>query len=277
MTAVVATKAKIPTPEEQGFKLSTDNEWQTWPGVNAVANKVDMTAAQLRALIRTGQVRALQCPNGSWRMQPSDVELLVEAFGIEADESEDAIGSLRKGKAAQEMTVLKQAVDLVKQAHSHVETMVKSLTDPQHKALELVLDLLGKMQTRVALLEDSRDQFALAREKMMSEGTVRDLAKTQADADEARKADLWKLIMAQGPKLIAQVEASILEKNPEHGQRILAARDLVMSLDPAIVAGLLETGLLNDEQKSKVRTIINPSAAQPDSKSNGKSEVQNGT
>lgn len=259
----------IPTPESQGFALQSEDEWRTWPTLNQVATKLDMPAVQLRALVRHKAVPALHCTDSTWRMRPDDVEALAASFEIESDDAEAGVTSKKNIKERAEVNLLKGAVDLLKQAQDHVQKMVSSLVVPQQKALELLVNYSDTLQKRVAALESNRDELQRQKETLANENTIRDLATNAAKEDEQRKNELWKMLLDRAPHLLGQVEASILEKHPDHGPKILAARDLVTSLEPAMLVALLEGDLLTAEQKEKVKIITQGTSS---TKPNGKKD-----
>lgn len=255
------------TAEEQGFLLDPPTIWRSWKTVRTGSQHLGILQPDFRDYVKKYGIKLLECPDGTRRIDPVDLETLAEKVE-EAEESDvEAVERPRKAPVEApepspvgiERQALTVAMRLAKDAQGHVNDVLKLVVDPQRvtqdllsRTLEWQSNYIEKLQERVDLLERKLDENRQRAEDLASEQLERDLAVKSAEKSEERKHQAWGLLKAQLPGIIAQVTMSMARTDP----KVVAAVQLLQSLDPSLLQGLGELDILNDEQRALLATVL---------------------
>jgi len=224
--------------------------WRDWPEAKAAAAMLDMTQRQLLQYVRQNRLTRWRAPDGSWRYRPEDLENLRDRLNG-ANEPAPFEGS------ATISDVLAANVALLKQAHDHIEALMRNVTAPMTKGLDFVTQITTQQAETIKRLEDSQLTSIATRERLLSEEEARSLLRQSEAANERRKTEAWGLLMSNAPTLLKQLGDSFISRNPE----AIAAAKLINSLDPIFVEAFAESEMLDAEQKALLKVIIARNAA----------------
>lgn len=235
---------------DEADEAEETRHWKEWPEAKAAAAQLEITQRQLLQHVRQNRLTRWRAPDGSWRYRPEDLEKLRDrVFG--ADEAAAFEGS------ATISDVLAANVALLKQAHDHIEALMKNVTAPMAKGIEFVTQISAQQKETIERLEANALTSIATRERLLSEEEARQLLRQSEAAAERRKGEAWALLMQRAPTLLSQIGDSFIARNPE----AIAAAKLINSLDPMFVSAFAESEMLNDEQKALLRVIIARNAA----------------
>lgn len=242
--------ARDDADDDLGSDTDETNEWKEWPEAKGAAAMLEITQRQLLQYVRQNKLTRWRAPDGSWRYRPEDLENL-------RDQMHGARDAAPFEGSATISDVLAANVALLKQAHDHIEALMRNVTQPMAKGLEFVTQITSQQAETIKRLEESQLTSLATRERLLSEEEVRQLLRQSEAATQRRKNEAWGLLMQNAPKLLTQLGDSLVGKNPE----AIAAAKLINSLDPMFVEAFVESDMLDAEQKALLRVIIARNAA----------------
>lgn len=245
-------------------------DFAQWPTANEVANQVKTSVRTVMRLVDQGVLRCLRDRDGVKRFDPAlvtDYRLARSNFGTGVeDDEEDKISlesrrSEESRKDRQLNSTLKRldaANELVDILITGVQRFVNIVAAPAERMLDKHDQFSKRIIERNEYLETLAFKMLKAQEEALTEREVRELAKQVHSASEQRKTDAWKLIMNRAPRLLDQIEASVLDKNPQAKKQVQAAIELLSS--PEITPEMLDVirEFLSDKNKELLDQILDP-------------------
>lgn len=161
-----------------------------------------------------------------------DAELLMQALDVDEDEAPASPSAV-------------EAAALLKQAHGHLEGALKLVLEPASALLKSSMAENERLREHIRKLEATHLETQRAREELLSEQHLRQLATLEVSQNAARKDRALALVGDNVPKLLAAI-------NP----KATAVVALMRSLTDEQRGMLLETDLLSAEQKDQVRAVL---------------------
>lgn len=232
-------------------------DWKEWPTLTGVAAILQTDSARVQQLQIRGELGRYEAPDGTYRFNPEH----VAAYQSFADQTEPAKLSFDPEivKEAQQ-----QAIAGLKQAYEHNQKMfglysgpLEKLVDAFQKEAKRKDDEAKRKDERIVYLEAELQRVQNLREEMLNQQLERQLAREHFAATERRKDQAFGKFMDVMPGLWESIEATILTRGTELGPVAKDVVSLLKSLDPEVLAGLLELeGVLDDEQKATIRRIL---------------------
>jgi hypothetical protein len=224
-------------------------DWQAWPSAAQVKTRLEITQAQLNALITSGRVVRWQCPDGKLRFDPSDVDELSDEMGADAEKRETAQAS--KEKNDELATVLSRAVSLLKIAQEHTEKLFSISTGPIQRGTDFLLRINDQQASRIEYLEKQHGEMFIAREALLSQQQERDLKARRVELGSQNvKHAIDQVTDALGPiahQILGNLGLKIGKAHP--------GLELLQSIDPALLMSLVQLNLLSPQQLKLCREI----------------------
>jgi len=252
-----------------------DPNWRQWLSRTRCIARLEVNSRQFDKLVDGGDLPpGVHCPDGTKRWDPALIDKLVESLqggGV----------SLESGDSS------KQQATSMAVATNHVERMVVLLEKPIHTAmLELrrtnadLRDELEATRERLERANESREQMIQAREQLLSEQAARDIAARESASRDARKKQMFDIFAQRMPGVLDSLGKTLgIAKGDQ--TKINAVIELANDLDPAVLSGLVEAGLVNDKQAALIETILGKklrkesnAAPEPQQPAEGKSDAE---
>lgn len=250
--------------------VSLPENWRTaYMSRTRCIARLGINSRQFDKLVDGGDLPpATRCPDGTLRWEASLIDKLVESL-------EGGSVSIESGGDASKQQASSMAV-----ATNHVERMVVLLEKPMHTGmLELrrtVADLRDQLEAAYEKLEranSSREEMIRAREALLSEQAARDIAARESAAKDDRKKQMFDIFAKRMPGVLDSLGKTLGIGKADQA-KIDAVIGLANDLDPAVLVGLVEGGLLNDKQAAYVEIILGKKLRK---EPNGTSEPQQPT
>lgn len=219
---------------------------RSWPNTIAAAAQTGFNRRKLERLAEAGALFREKDSTGTTRWDP---DLLAIAAQVGDDDDDDG------ADAKPQTTTAGEAVALVKQAHTHLEATLRLVLEPAQALNRQLREENEALRSHIRKLEEQHHTLLSAREKLISEVHLRELATTEAQAREARKDRALTAATDALPKLLGAV-------NP----KATAVVSLMQSLSEEQRGMLLHTDLLTADQKALVRQVIETPAVIEDEK-----------
>jgi hypothetical protein len=255
--------SKHPEPKPAGRKDPPD--WAQWVSHRHLRRELRVGYKTIHELLDECAIPHHTGEDGTKKYPPDTVEKVRPYLLDEDGEKPVQIGH----------ELVEAAAKLLHQSEEHNRGLVEVMVAPMKLALETLRAETVRLTERNKSLEDSRDVGIKAREELLSAVAARDIAARESQAAEDRKTQAWKLILERAPKLLDQIQTSIVGKSPAVQEQIASTIALLSSIEPIQLQALLETNFLTAEQVGHVQKIL---AAAPSAKQSEppKAETTNG-
>ncbi len=245
-------------------------EFNEWPTASQVAKQIKCSVRTVMRLVNAGTLSCVRDTDGVKRFDPAlvqDYHLVRENFGNSLDEEDDEEqrnDSRRREEDRRDKTLnssirrLDSVNELVDTLITGVQRFINIVAGPAERLLEKHDKVNRVVMDRNEYLENMAFRMLKNQEEMLNEREARDLARKVFDASESRKSEAWKLIMDRAPRLLNQIEASILDKHPEAKAQVEAAIELLS--DPEITPEMLDVlrEFLSPKNRERLDKIIDP-------------------
>lgn len=212
----------------------------------------------VQKLWMTGEIARYRCPDNCYRFDPEQLAQYMQERAAAPDGGEDPMRNPDVVMKAQE-----QAIRMLAQAQTHIQQLAQLYADPIQSTLRMMQKANERLLERNESLESKLAEVADLREQMLHTMQDRELERQRHEAAEKRKTEAWKTLMGRLPQLMDQLQHTIAGSDAMSAQQISDTRDLLRSLNPELMQGLLEADLLNEDQKTLVRRILDPALARP--------------
>lgn len=252
---------------------SLPTDFSTWPTANHVAKYLKCGVRTANRLADQGELIAYVDIDGCRRFDPQVVKSyhsvrFNQHLGVDDDGDEDpyrsgASAEIRQAQRQDKVTNanvrrLDVSNELVEILLDAVQRLINSVAGPSERLLDKHDRLNARIVDRNEYLENLAFRMLKTQEEAINERHARELAEAMFRASEDRKNEAWKLIMSHAPRLLNQIEASILEKNPEAKAQVEAAIQLLTSpeITPQMLGVIKE--FLSRENQDLLDKIIEP-------------------
>lgn len=223
-----------------------------WPTQVKAARIVGVSARRFAQLCKDREVTWVIGEDKSRRFNPDELERLRDELGIAEEEIER---STEERRATIEL--IRAQSDAIVQRDKQIERLLALISDPMKYVIDASKDMATLDRTRVLDLERMRDQMFAEREEALSSKAERELLAMRAQADESRKSEAWKMAVANMPRLMSGIEATLLGKAGGGSIAKLKAADrLISSFEPEMIAALLELDMLNESQRADLMEVL---------------------
>jgi len=227
------------------------NKMYTWPTRAGACKRLGIEPSELPSLIRNGLTQH-QAPDGSARFNPDELDDWQQFAATAKNGGPQTI--------VLNADVLKQSVELAKQAQEQVRELVSLVAQPIKDALAVLKDENRELREERKHFLTIHVDMIKAREELLNDAHIRTLTTEVAAKHENRKEKVFGLLIGRLPKLVEQVEQTIIGGDPKVRRQTKATIDLLKSIDAPLLNGLLELDLLDEKQKALVQQILNPDA-----------------
>lgn len=225
-----------------------------WPTQVKAARIVGVSARRFAQLCKDREVTWVIGEDKSRRFNPDELERLRDELGIAEEEIER---STEERRATIEL--IRAQSDAIVQRDKQIERLLALISDPLKYVIDASKDMATLDRTRVLDLERMRDQMFVEREEALSAKAERELLALRAQGDESRKSEAWKMALANMPRLMSGIEATLMGKSGSVA-KLKAADRLISSLEPEMIAALLELDMLNESQRSDLMEVLSDEA-----------------
>jgi len=234
--------------------------WRKWLSLRKSAERIGKNARAFRMLIKDGDLPpALECPDGSLRWDPA----VLDGYSLDPDDDDDDDQIMRGGPGADLKSMGVGLAKVLSVATSQTERNFQLLQQPQQLAMEgLREDLLRaradneKLRDKLAERDAQHFEMLKARESLISEQAFRDIAQSESSAGQARKKQMFDILLQRAPKLLGQLEKSLGLGDGQDMIKVNAVIELASDLDPGLLEMLAGSGSLTPKQVTLVETII---------------------
>lgn len=235
-------------------------DWRKWLSKTRAQTRMAVNSRRFEKLVTDGDLpKGINCPDGTTRWDPNVIDALVAALegGIGDDDPRAAV-DLSKASAQQ-----------VSVSTNHAERLISLLERPIKDAMANLratnMDLRDEnesLRERLHLEQQARTELITAREQLLSEQAAREIAARESANKDARKKQMFEIFAQRAPGVLDALGKTLgIAKNDQ--QKISAVIDLANDLDPAVLEGLAQAGLLSDKQLGLVETILGKKLARP--------------
>jgi hypothetical protein len=227
-------------------KQPQDQIPHSWPGPTAAAVRLGIRPPQFRRLVADGEIAEHRRPDGTVRFDPDELDALAKELSGMPDDAPPTGGVPADGMRA--------GTDLVRQAQSHVEKMLKLTLDGFASAAA------ASKETNEQLLAELRDarkthlDMVVAREQALSEAHEREQLATHLTETRAMKMGLIEQLKPNAQAVISAIAARIAGEGKEAAAN--ATIQLLQTLHPGQIEALKASGFLEPEQAKLVDQIL---------------------
>jgi hypothetical protein len=155
---------------------------ELWPGSSKACKEYQCSPRTLNRLVERGLVQKEQARDGTFRFHP---EQLGQALASKDVEREEQAGA---------RVLLDGGVDLLKQAHSHIEKMYAPAHEASAKALAVLVSMIASLTEQNSKLLETHLALIRAREEALDESHVRSVVGAEALAKDERKREMIQLL-----------------------------------------------------------------------------------
>ena len=222
-----------------------------WPTQVKAARMVGVSARRFAQLCKDREVTWVIGEDKSRRFNPDELERLRDELGIVEEEIER---NTEERRATIEL--IRAQSDAIVQRDKQIERLLSLISDPLKYVIDASRDMATLDRNRVLDLERMRDQMFVERKEALSAKAERELIAVKARGDEARKSEAWTLALQNMPRLMKGLEATLMGKGGGGLERFKAADRLISSLEPEMVASLLELDMLTQEQQADLMAVL---------------------
>lgn len=237
------TRTEIPEPQKNDVPWSV---MSNWPTQTKAASRLGITQRRFLALMADGSIKKYKAQDKTIRFDPEELDALRSEIDL-SEQSEDIDAEERKAAIA----LIREQSDALKDAREHIKQLIAMITEPMRVAQETSANIVAAAIERVKHLEEIRDEMIATREAALDHAAERDAFLAKEKAAEQRKDEAFNLAKANAPKLIAGLEATLFGKG-----KLKKLVSFVESLDPGMVSFLLDSEVLNEQQRKDLLEIL---------------------
>jgi len=251
----MANKAGVPENAEIDPD-KTPPDVEQWPNASTLAAKHGVSLRQISRLASRGQLKRYIAPSDkTYRYDPTEAAEVLDVLKAPIETTAEA----QEAMTEQTKVVTDAGADFLKLAHTHLEKTWGSVHEPARLILEMYKAECARLQLRVTELEAKRDELAAARETLLSEVHVREMAMLQEARAQDRKDKATQVFLDKGPQLLDMVQGAMMSSNV----KLKAVAEILESLTAEQRMMLLHPDLevLTPDQKAKLREAMGEAAA----------------
>lgn len=240
-------------------------DFTAWLTHAAAARFLGITERTLRRHWENGLIARYQLPDESVRYNPAELTIFAASRGLGPSEAEpekpaaepDDKGTGERFRPAY-VEMLATAVLQIKQQQEHNAALIKLITGPVNHTFEVLGNTIKDMSRRALELESKRDDMVKAREDLLSKEHERMLLERMTERDAETRRELITTFKQLAPRAVDHIVAGAVQADPAKSKQVRAVVELLKTLEPDTLTGLVQAGLLDERQSALVLAILKP-------------------
>lgn len=239
------------TPRELPEHVAESDEWKGWPRKTEAHLAYGARERQVTAFCRSGRFQVWLCPDGTLRLDPSQLEDEFGKPGVFSGRNRQPADKSKRAEKAAELNDLdesdplpflcRELVATLRETREEKTQVLKLVVDPMNAAIKLLQTLTDQAMARATGLEKHIDEVLILRAELsdMKYSHERQLARDQAA--EARRQQVMGLLAQKAPAML---------------DKLFSGGDLasfLATLDPMVIETVCESGALTASQVETIR------------------------